>query len=94
MDAWEKQQTALAEQAERESFAKQAASLVYPLPLYYDDGFQIDEITGIFHEIESFEENGATHYVVLSGRAERDKVVTTIQERIDGELRTIEVREE
>ncbi len=30
VDAWEKQQTALAEQVERESFAKQAASLVYP----------------------------------------------------------------
>lgn len=53
-----------------------ADKTIYPLPLHYDGGFQIDENTRIFHEIKSFERNGAAHYVVLSGRAEENQYLS------------------
>lgn len=36
-----------------------ADTAVYPLPPNYEKDFQVDENTGIFHVIESFEQNGA-----------------------------------
>ena len=48
----------------------------YPLPSNYEKGFQIDPNTGIFHVIESFEQNGVTRYAVLSGIMEETYYLT------------------
>lgn len=49
-----------------------ADSAIIPLPSDYTKDIQVDEAAEIFHVIDSFEQNGAAWYVVLSGSIEYD----------------------
>ncbi len=78
-----------------------ADTAAYPLPSNYEKGFQVDENTGIFHVIESFEQNGATRYAVLSGSVEKNQYLSEQVAVTDGttmlyeyDLRPFSLKEE